>query len=277
MGQTSSLTSGEALKNLRAMTQLSLRDFASMVGSTFASLQTAETNKRKLSPKLARKISAFTGCDPDSLVRGELLERTGAPFTDESFQRWSSAYLTPDEIDNVLSITTRAIETILGVSAIDPSGEVHPHRFRQITTKVSMVIDDLLKEYSLVDSFNTRLAEAVIPGEWESITLGQCRLKFKHTCEWRHWDSPDHSDDYKLQIRQTDYPLWHPPYSSWLDKVSAPLEAVFKKFKVRLELKAPWIQGRSEISRIEWQFQRANAEKPVRLYFDREERKVHPL
>ena len=277
MGETPFLTPGEALRNLREMTGFSLRDFAAKVGSASASLQSAEANARKLTLKLAKKISAFTGCDPDSLVRGELLDHVKAPFTADSFKRWSSAYLAPNEIDDVISTATKAIETILGVSAIDSSGEVHPHRFRQIASKLSMVMDDLLQEYSLVDSFNTRLAEAVSPGDWETVTLGQCRLKFKHTCEWRHWDSPDQSDDSEIQIRETYYPLWHPPYSSWLSHVSAPPEAVFKKFKVRLDLKAPWIKGRSQLSRIEWQFESEKMQKPAKLYFDSENREVHLL
>jgi transcriptional regulator with XRE-family HTH domain len=272
MGLTISLTSGQALKAVREITGLSLRDFAAKVGSSFGSLQMAETDNRKLTIKLAKKISAFAGCDPESLLRGEILNRAGALFTAQSFEGWSSACLKPGEIDKAVSLMKRSIETFIGVAAIDSASEAHPHRFRQITAKISMAMDDLLKEYSLVDSFNARLAEAVIPGEWHRQTLGQCRTQFNLICEWRNWDSSANADDFEVQIRRTVYPLWQPPYSSWLGAGFATPEAIIEKFKVRLELSAPWIQGRREISWTEWQLERTGEVPAARFYFNPEDK-----
>ena len=117
--QRSSKGVQKALKRLRKITGGEKQStFASSVGVSYSLIRDIEVGPRDLTHVTANKITAATGCNPEALMKGKLLNREGKPYTKEDYKRHKSSDIDDEGyilLANTLKAQYKAFEILLSL------------------------------------------------------------------------------------------------------------------------------------------------------------------
>jgi transcriptional regulator with XRE-family HTH domain len=116
--QRSSKAVQKALKRLRKITWETQSTFASSVGVHFSLIRGIENGVRRLTHNTANLITATTGCRPESLMKGKLLNREGKPYTKDDYKRHKSSDIDDEGYEllgNTLKLQYRAFRILLSL------------------------------------------------------------------------------------------------------------------------------------------------------------------
>ena len=235
----------EALIQIRKTTELTQRDFADAVGSTASTIQLIENGIRNVTPQLAARISAFTGCDPECFSTGEAIDIGGNEYTTESYKKWSrNTPVSEADVKNVARHIASIASSIIEVAAISSTGTPpDQHLFRQVVVLISQSLEGILDRFHMWDALNAKFAAQASAGDWEEISLESARVKFGQVTGWTEiGDSQDQPKRTKIQIRYTKHPVWNPLFGADHNPKSNFAEARITVMK-KIEFKVPWKEG----------------------------------
>ena len=227
----------QGLQIVRKSSGKSMRAFAEAAGVSYGMIQLIEAGKRRITPTLARSISAFTGCDPEGLMAGKATDQQGRSYTKELFVEWQSTEATQEDVEWVADYMSKCVRLLLLSSATDSTGKRHAYHFREVCGHLSKAIEEITARLSLADSLKASLATTATAGEWEKRTLGQARRDYDGLPKWKDVDVASQSDDEQVEVRVTLFPLWQSPYGPWKGKI---LDKPMRLAEAKIELRLPW-------------------------------------
>ena len=261
---------GSAVRKVRTESGLSLRFLAHQVGQTYGALQMVEIGSRSLKERLAKKIGIALGCDYKALLRGDAIALDGKPYRSYHYKEWQTTRVPASDLDDAIGISSMHLEFLLRAAAVDFSGLEHPSRFREVTATLNQAMADVIEQWGLLDSLNFKMASEPAFEASDDVTLGKLRERYSCLPEWKNWDSPEYSDEFKLKSKLTEFRLWHPIFGSrpWLEKDTSSLNEIVMKFRIRLQLKADWLPQKVEMEWTEFQCGGPSNRDAVRHYWN---------
>lgn len=223
----------------------SQREFARRLGGSESAMQLIENGRRKITRALALKVSAFTGCDPDALMRGQALDLGGREYNQLSFQYWSGQMpVSQEDAKKVARHFAQVSAFIIEAAANDSSGGGGgQHRFREVTTLLSQAIDEILSRFNMTDSLLHLMASEAPAGEWDAIKLDVARAQFGALKKWIGIDDPNRVGSEGIEVRTTFYPQWSSYFGNSLYGEPANFAMPLLRSRKKIEIRVPWQKG----------------------------------
>lgn len=235
----------EALIKIRKATGLTQRDFADAVASTASTIQLIENGLRNITPQLAARISAYTGCNEGKLLAGRAFDLGGREYTSKSFEYWAKVTSVSEKdvklvADQIAKMSALLVEV---ASSLAPGSAPDQHQFRQVTTLISQALDEIQERFHLGAALNAKLAADASAGDWEEMELGTARNLFQNAYGWDEIDDPTKDSQTKIEIRYTRCPLWSSIFGSSFNGEPANFAMALPKYRKKVEVRTGWKDG----------------------------------
>ena len=135
---------------------VSQKEFAKIIGTSPATIQSVELGRLNLSHSLARRIGATFSADPASLLKktGSPLDWLGRPYRPEWFKNSMVADIPQAHADKLSQQLLAGVEAVLMASNA-PSKK----RFHAVMTSLREWIQTASKDFGLSDEWKRALAE----------------------------------------------------------------------------------------------------------------------
>jgi len=134
----------------RDLLEDSQETLANRAGLSRAIVDKLETGRRELTPDVAQKFRDYAGLDPEALMRGELKDLSGKPFTKVSVAMWRSVPIAHEALRATSHLLNDAIEVLLGIAANHPDDiNPTPQLYRPVVSEFGETIRKLVVSLGL--------------------------------------------------------------------------------------------------------------------------------
>lgn len=196
-----------ALGIIRKASGMTVREFGAAIGVSDAMVVHMEHGKRIISPAVATAIMAATGADSDALRQGKARCLRGRPYTAQSLRDWREVGGTDKVVATVADRAAEMVRALVLASASGADGQRTPGRFKAVSLKLSMALEELATGARLIDAANLHLSERITQHERRLVPVEEAKRLFGRSASWPEI-AKGIGKAQTVEICETTAPVW---------------------------------------------------------------------
>lgn len=173
-----------ALGIIRKATGMTAREFGAAIGVSDALVVQMEHGKRGISPVVATAIMAATGADSDALRQGKARCLRGRAYTAQSLLDWREVGGSDKVVATVADRAAEMARALVLASASGADGKRTPGRFKAVSLKLSMALEELAVGAGLIDAANLHLSERITQHGRHLVPVEEAKKLFGRSASW---------------------------------------------------------------------------------------------
>lgn len=196
-----------ALGVIRKATGMTVREFGAAIGVSDAMVVHMEHGKRDISPGVATAIMAATGADSDALRQGKARCLRGRAYTAQSLRDWREVGGSDHVVATVADRAAEMARALVLASASGADGKRTPGRFKAVSLKLSMALEELAAGAGLIDAANLHLSERTTQHDRRLVPVEEAKQLYGRSLSWSEI-AKGIGKAQTVEICETTAPVW---------------------------------------------------------------------